>query len=257
VTEIDVLYEDSETLVINKPVDVVVNRAESIKGETVQDWVEGQGWYEKLKNSKNQKLKESKNQNIDDLYRQRSGVCHRLDKETSGCLMVAKTPAALEYYLGLFKSRQIVKSYIALVHGRVGPDEGEVVLPLKRSLYDREKWQVHYEGKKAVTTWKVEERFNHPGHEHWNDSLSWLRLNLKTGRTHQIRVHMAFLGWPIFSDYKYLNRKFAREDRRYLSHHFLHAEQIEFVSMTGVPVLVKAPLPEDAQKFLSSLRVLE
>ena len=240
-----VLYEDKETLVINKPVDLVVNRAESIKGETVQDWVEGQGWYKGLK--------DSRTQDIEALYWERSGVCHRLDKETSGCLMIAKTPEALRYYLGLFKNRKIIKTYLALVHGRVEPEIGEVVLPLKRSLNDREKWQVHYEGKKAVTGWKVETRFNYPGHEHWKDALTLVRLNLKTGRTHQIRVHLSFLGWPVFSDYKYLNRKFSREDRKYLSHHFLHAEQIGFTTYEGKKILVEAPLPEDCRKFLNSL----
>lgn len=230
--EITILYEDADTLVINKPVDLVVNRAQSIKGGTVQDWVESRSWFSAL---------------------DRSGVCHRLDKETSGCLVIAKNPGALKYYLELFRDRKIVKSYVALVHGKVEPDEGEVVLPLKRSLYDRKKWQVHYEGKKAVTAWRVTERFTYPGHEQWKDALTLLRLNLKTGRTHQIRVHLSFLGWPIFSDFKYLNRKFSKEDRKYLSHHFLHAEQIGFGTFGGEKIIIKAPLPEDCQKFLSSL----
>lgn len=240
--EISILYEDSDTLVINKPVDLVVNRAQSIKGETVQDWVEESSWF-KVNGSKF----------TDKLFKDRSGICHRLDKETSGCLVIAKNPEALRYYLGLFKDRKIAKTYTALVHGRVEPDEGEVILPLKRSLYDREKWQVHYEGKRAVTGWKVEKRFTYPGHEHWKDALTLLSLNLKTGRTHQIRVHMSFLGWPIFSDFKYLNRKFSKEDRKFLYHHFLHAEQIAFTTFGGEKIVVRAPLPEDCQKFLDSL----
>ncbi|KKT52043.1 MAG: hypothetical protein UW64_C0001G0006 [Microgenomates group bacterium GW2011_GWC1_44_37] len=227
---------------------MVVNRARSIKGMTVQDWVEERGWYERTL-----ELKNARTQDIEDLYRQRSGICHRLDKETSGCLMIAKHPEALSYYLDLFKNRKIIKTYLALVHGRVDPDQGETILPLKRSLYDREKWQVHYEGKRAVTAWKVEKRFNYPGHEHWKDSLTLLKLNLKTGRTHQIRVHMSFLGWPIFSDYKYLNRKFSRADREHLSHHFLHASSIEFNSYGGKKISIEAPLPMDCEKFLSSL----
>lgn len=236
--EISILYEDGQTLVINKPVDVVVNRAESIKGETIQDWIETQSWYK---------------DSGDALYAQRSGICHRLDKETSGCLIIAKTPVALNYYLKLFKERRMTKTYVALVHGRVDPDEGEVILPLKRSLFDRERWQVHYEGKRAVTAWKVVQRYSYPGHEHWKDALTLLHLNLKTGRTHQIRVHLSFLGWPIFSDFKYLNQKFSREDRKYLFHHFLHAEQIEFTAFEGNETVVKAPLPGDCQNFLDSL----
>ncbi|KKT48467.1 MAG: hypothetical protein UW41_C0028G0007 [Candidatus Collierbacteria bacterium GW2011_GWC2_44_18] len=239
--EIPILYEDEDSLVINKPVGLVVNRADSIKGLTVQDWVEEQGWYERTQDKDGT------------LYWERSGVCHRLDKETSGCLLIAKNPESLKYYLNLFKERKLTKTYMALVHGRVEPESGETILPLKRSLYDREKWQVHYEGKRAVTAWSVINRFVFPGHEHWRDVLTLLKLDLKTGRTHQIRVHLSFLGWPIFADDKYLNRKFAREDRKTLSHHFLHAASLEFVAFNGKKVLVVAPLPMDCEQFLSTL----
>lgn len=250
--EIPILYEDDTTLVINKPVDVVVNRAESIKGETVQDWVERREWFAGTRS----RISDARSQ-IEKTFLDRSGVCHRLDKETSGCLVIAKTPEALGYYLGLFKNRKIIKTYVALVHGKVEPNEGEVILPLKRSLYDREKWQVHYEGKRAVTAWKVVERFVYPGHEHWKDALTLVRVNLKTGRTHQIRVHLSFLGWPIFSDFKYLNRKFSKDDRRFLYHHFLHAAQISFKTSLGKEIVVDAPLPEDCQRFLDGLQVLK
>ena len=185
--EIEVLYEDKETLVINKPVGLVVNRADSVAAPTVQDWIE-------------ERQGEKFFQYTDKLFRQRSGFCHRLDKETSGCLVIAKNPDALRYYLKLFKERKLTKEYVALVHGRVEPSEGTVILPMKRSLFDREKWQVHYEGKKAVTSWKVLKRFRYENSEHWKNALTYLRLNLKTGRTHQIRVHLSFLGWPIFAD---------------------------------------------------------
>lgn len=240
--DITILYEDTETLVVSKPVGMVVNRSRSTKEPTVQDWIESSAWWPVVRAKCDDKL-----------FLDRSGICHRLDKETSGCLVIAKSPEALGYYLDLFKTRQIAKTYVALVHGRVEPDEGEVILPLKRSLFDRERWQVHYEGKQAITAWRVSKRFLYPGHEHWKDALSYLQLNLKTGRTHQIRVHLSFLGWPVFSDYKYLNRKFAREDRKYLAHHFLHAEQIGFTTFGGEKILVQAPLPVDCQKFLSSL----
>jgi len=102
--------------IINKPVGLVVNRAESVSGLTVQDWIE-------------QRQGEIFFQYDDKLFRQRSGFCHRLDKETSGCLVIAKNPEALRYYLKLFKARKLTKEYVALVHGRVEPTEGTVVLP--------------------------------------------------------------------------------------------------------------------------------
>ncbi len=225
---------------INKPVGLVVNRAESVKEPTVQDWVE-------------RKLGDKFFQYDDKLFRQRSGFCHRLDKDTSGCLMIAKTPEALKYYLKMFKERKLTKEYVALVHGRVEPVDGTVVLPLKRSQFDREKWQVHYEGKRAETSWHVVERYKYANSEHWKNSLTYLRLNLKTGRTHQIRVHLSFLGWPIFSDEKYLNKEMSLRDHMLLSHHFLHAERLSFSSFNGNEVKVIAPLPSDCETLLKSM----
>jgi len=238
--EIDVLYEDSETLVINKPVGLVVNRADSVSALTVQDWIEERQGKEFF-------------QYTDKVFRQRSGFCHRLDKETSGCLLIAKNPKALIYYLKLFKKRDLSKEYVALVHGKVEPDEGTVILPLKRSLLDREKWQVHYEGKKAITEWHVLKRYKYENSEHWKDALTFLRLNLMTGRTHQIRVHLSFLGWPIFADEKYLNKELAKRDREFLSHHFLHAERIKFKNFAGNKIEVVAPLPDDCEQLLKVL----
>ncbi len=238
--DIEVLYEDKETLVINKPVGLVVNRADSVKEPTVQDWIE-------------ERMGEELRQYEDKVFRQRSGFCHRLDKETSGCLVIAKNPEALRYYLKLFKDRKLAKEYVALVHGRVEPNEGTVVLPLKRSLFDREKWQVHYEGKRAVTEWTVLERYKYEQSEHWKNALTYLRLNLKTGRTHQIRVHMSFLGWPLFADEKYLNKELAARDRQYLKHHFLHAQRIVFKTFAGEEIIAEAPLPEDCEVLLKGL----
>jgi len=238
--KIIVLYEDSDTLVINKPVGVVVNRAESVEGETVQDWVEANNWFG-LHGLENK------------LFRQRSGVCHRLDKETSGCLMIAKNPVALEFYLAQFKERRVKKHYLALVHGRVEPAEGEVRLPLKRSIFDREKWQVHYEGKRAVTAWSVEKRFVDHNMPRFRNALTLLTLDLKTGRTHQIRVHLSFLGWPVFADGKYLGKEVAERDRRLLGHQFLHASELKFENTQGEPIEVKADLPEDCLNLLAGL----
>lgn len=238
--EIEVLYEDADTIVINKPVGLVVNRADSVSEPTVQDWIE-------------ERQKDTFFQYTDKVFLQRSGFCHRLDKETSGCLVIAKSPDSLKYYLKLFKNRKLTKEYVALVHGFVDPSGGTVVLPLRRSLFNREKWQVHYEGKRAVTSWNVIERFSYDNSEHWKNSLTYLRLNLQTGRTHQIRVHLSFLGWPIFSDEKYLNKEMAERDREFLSHHFLHAESIAFRSFQGESVKIIAPLPQDCKELLKSM----
>lgn len=239
---IQILHETEDYLVIDKPFGVVVNRAESIKGETVQDWVE-----------KTQKFKTEKTQN-NELFLSRSGICHRLDKETSGCLLIAKNPDTLKYFLDLFKSRKIEKRYVALVHGNVEPGEGEVVLPMRRSIFEREKWHIHYDGKRAVSNWKVLGRyFFRSDNERWKNCVSLLSVGLKTGRTHQIRVHFSFLGWPLFADDKYLQKKQSVVDRASLNRHFLHAAQLSFVDNLGKKVFVDSPLPGDCQKLLDSL----
>ena len=231
---LSVLWEDDDILVVNKPPFVVVNRAESIKGETVQDWAE-----KRLKISEMNLSAENRD---DKVFLQRSGAAHRLDKETSGCLIIAKNPTALVLLLGQFKERKVKKEYLALVHGHLKPKEGTIRLPLSRSRFDREKWEIKYSGKSAETTWKVEKYYR---------LTSLVRLFPKTGRTHQIRVHLAHLGCPIYSDEKYLTRSLVAPDRERLSHHFLHAEKIGFFDMSGSYREVVAPLPADMIELLS------
>lgn len=229
-----ILWEDEDIMVVNKPPFVVVNRAESIKGETVQDWAD--------RESTNLRIYESKNLGKDgEVFRKRSGVAHRLDKETSGCLLIAKNPLALKSLLGQFRDRETKKEYLALVHGRMTPTSGTIRLPLARSRYDREKWEIKYSGKMAETTWLAEKFFG---------GTTLVRLFPKTGRTHQIRVHLAHMGFPIFSDEKYLTKSSVEPDRAKLPFHFLHAQRIGFRDMGGEWQTVEAPLPEEAGKLL-------
>lgn len=225
-----VVWEDQGALVINKPVGVVANKAESVSGETVQDWMEN-------------RLGVIPD---DELYRSRSGICHRLDKDTSGCLLVAKTPEALRHYLRQFKDRVIEKEYLALVHGRLEPKEGTIKLPMARARYDRQKWTVDPMGKVAETRWLVEQYI-----ENDMGSFSLVRLFPKTGRTHQIRVHLSHLGRPIVADAKYLSDKLRLKDKDLLAHHFLHAAVLSFEDMEGKRIVVKADMPDDCQRLLS------
>ena len=232
-----ILWEDRDIMVINKPPFVVVNRAESIRGETVQDWAEK---IPPLTNT----LGRDDNKD-EEVFRRRSGVAHRLDKETSGCLLIAKNPAALKSLLRQFRDREIKKEYLALVHGRMTPASGTIRLPLSRSRYDREKWEIRYSGKMAETTWLVEKYFS---------ETTLVRLFPMTGRTHQIRVHLAHLGFPIFSDEKYLTRSLLAGDRARLARHFLHAETIVFKSLGGLAIKVSAELGGDLEKVLEEER---
>ncbi len=234
--ELAILYEDENIWVVNKPPGVVVNRAVTTLGETVQDWVD-----------KKLGIYEDKKLDIEgELFRKRSGVAHRLDKETSGCLLIAKNPPALSSLLKQFKTRVIKKEYLALVHGHLRPEEGTVRLPMRRSRFDRERFEIHYAGKTAETGWKVEKYLLSPLGE-----LSLVRIYPLTGRTHQIRVHFAHLGYPLFADDKYLFKRQRAADRERLWHHFLHAQTIKFMDMKGVWQKVTAPLPDDCLKLLS------
>lgn len=230
--DLTILWEDADILVVNKPPFVVVNRAESIKGETVQDWARRKLH---LLGGQAEGPEEEK------VFLARSGVAHRLDKETSGCLVIAKNPEALTALLAQFKKREVKKEYLALVHGHLLPSEGTVRLPLARSRFDREKWEIKYSGKSAETAWKVEKYYR---------LTSLVRLYPKTGRTHQIRVHLAHLGFPIYADEKYLTRSLVAGDRERLTHHFLHAAKIGFFDMKHAWREVAAPLPDDTAKLL-------
>lgn len=242
--EIKIVAESENYLVINKPAGVVVNRAESVGTETVQDWSE------KTLNF-NPPVGGSKSQNADEeLYRKRSGICHRLDKETTGCLLIAKNPSALSWALKSFANRTVHKEYLALVHGRMEPQKGHVKLPLARDRRDREKFEIHYSGKMAETEWQVEKIYQRTGISD-QGPVSLVRLFPKTGRTHQIRVHLSHLGYPIWSDERYLRKDYLVEDRKQLDHHFLHAARISLTGPDKEVFEVECGLTEDEIKLIS------
>jgi 23S rRNA pseudouridine1911/1915/1917 synthase len=190
-------------------------------------------------------LKKYSGESQNDLeFCRRSGVAHRLDKETSGCLLVGSDPKVLSFLMDQFREKKIKKEYVALVHGRMEPASGVVRLPLRRSRSNRLKREVGYDGKVAETTWRVEKYFR---------DYSLVRLWPLTGRMHQIRVHLSHLGYPIFGDLKYLSKGLLMEDRLRLDRHFLHAEKIEFFDLSGRKVEVESELPADAVRLLSML----
>ena len=226
---IPILYEDEDVLVINKPAGVVVNRSDTA-GVTVQDWL-----VDRLRI----------NRKSGELMQARGGLAHRLDKETSGCLLVAKNEKSLKELMRQFRAREVKKSYLALVHGWLEPAEGVIRLPIARDVLSRERRKVNYEGKQAETKWQVIKLLTRE-----SDRYSLVRLWPKTGRTHQIRVHMKHLKHPLFADLMYLGKK-MRGDREILSRHFLHAESIEFNHpRSGDRVVVKSVLPADLKKVL-------
>lgn len=243
-----VVFEDNQILVLEKPAGMVVNRAKSVKGETLQDWVEGYlGWdWESLKALKGTEGTED--------FILRSGIVHRLDKETSGLLIVAKTPEAFENLQKQFKERKVKKKYLALVHSKVEPREGEIKAPVGRLPWSREKFGVIPGGRKAETKYKVI--------SNWilvignkKEKYSLLGLEPETGRTHQIRVHLKYLRHPIVSDSTYAGRKTSRGDRKWCPRMFLHASGLEFFHpKTGKKIKFASKLPEDLEKAHGALK---
>jgi len=237
----NIIFEDSELLVIDKPSGMTVNRADTTRHEqTLQDWIEREYQISNIKF-------QMSNEEGSDFYR-RSGIVHRLDKETSGLILVAKTEAAFVALQNQFKERTVQKKYLALVHGEVRPGSGEITAPIGRQAWNRMRFGVVTGGKEAQTKYQVlEYRVIKNGKE----KLSLVELEPKTGRTHQIRVHMKYLGFPLYADFLYAGRKTQRNDRKYLSRVFLHAARISFTHPTTQQEMTfSSELPNELQSFL-------
>lgn len=242
---IGIIYEDKDLLVLDKPAGITVNKSDTtIHEETVQDWIEARIIDLGFRISEFDK---------DSDFYKRAGIAHRIDKETSGILLVAKNKESFEALQAQFKDRKVKKTYIALVHGKVEPGEGEIRVPVGRLPWNRKRFGVLAGGKEAVTRYKViETRYKFSGKD--KESLSLLELNPETGRTHQIRVHLKYINHPIFADFLYAGRKTSRDDRKDLERVFLHAGGISFYHpKTGEQISFESRLPEELKNFWESL----
>jgi 23S rRNA pseudouridine1911/1915/1917 synthase len=172
----------------------------------------------------------------------RAGLVHRLDKDTSGLILVAKDDATHAALQRQFKRRRVTKTYLALVEGQVQPPEGIIEAPIGRDKRQRKKMAVARRGRKARTTYRVIEVFA----DH-----TLLEVYPRTGRTHQVRVHLAWLGYPIVGDPVYGRRR----QRLLKSRHFLHAARLRFIHpASGEEVAFEAPLPTKLESMLEQLR---
>lgn len=236
--EPNIIFEDDDLLVLDKPAGITVNKSDTTVGEeTVQDWVE------KNYHSEINSVPEETD------FRKRAGIVHRLDKETSGILLTAKNEASFIDLQSQFKERKVKKTYIALAHGKLPEDLGEIKVPVGRLPWNRKRFGVMAGGREAVTKYKVISKYLLK-----NETLSLLELYPETGRTHQIRVHLKYIGHPIFSDPLYAGRKTSRNDRKLLSRVFLHANKISFSHPRTKDILnLESPIPTDLSSFLKSL----
>lgn len=234
--DLQIIFENDDLLVINKPTGVTVNRSETTNGNTLQDLIE-----------RNYKIDQAEEPEFID----RSGIVHRLDKETSGALIVAKNSKAFRLLQSQFKERKVEKEYVALAHGEIKPKAGEINVPVGRLPWNRKRFGVLAGGREAITGYKVEKLYSLKG-----ETLCFVRLFPKTGRTHQIRVHLKYINHPIFGDELYSGRKTAREDRKFLERVFLHAEKITFFDPeTDKKIICNAPLPIELIELLEKLEL--
>jgi 23S rRNA pseudouridine1911/1915/1917 synthase len=228
---IDVVYEDDDLLIVNKPSGLVVHPAPGHWQGTLVNALLARG----------------------DHYGgiagvARPGIVHRLDRDTSGLLIVARNDAAQAGVMAQLKARRVRKTYLALVQGSVGASVGRIEAPIGRDPKDRKRMAVVADGRKAVTGYRVRERFR---------DWTLLELDLVTGRTHQIRVHLAALGHAVAGDPVY-GTGTSRRGPEGLGRLFLHAWRLELVSpRTARLVRAEAPLPDELEKVLDELRAGE
>jgi len=217
-----IIYQDNDILILNKNSGVVSTKEGRKDKETLEDWL----IYKFGEN---------------DLPRQ--GIVHRLDKGTSGLMVVARTKEARSKMLEMFKKREIKKTYSALVEGDLSR-EGEIKVPIKRSKYVFGKFAVSEEGKVAETSFKLLKKY------YFNDkTYSLIEINLKTGRTHQIRVHFSYLRWPLVGDLTYGGKALLG-----LSRPFLESIKLEFTHpKTGVRLSFEGELAADLKEVLTKL----
>ncbi len=232
---IPIVFEDDYLLVVDKPIGVAVNRSENEKRETLQDWAD-----DKIKDQRS-KIKDQEN----DFYR-RAGIVHRLDKDTSGLLIIAKNPSVFLKLQQLFALHEVDKKYYALVHGKVTSRDGEINLPVGRLPWNRRKFGVIPEGRTAVTRYKVLEHY---------EEYSFLDINPLTGRTHQIRIHFKSLGHSLVGDRLYAGNKVYEKDMSFCERLFLQAYFLSFIHPeTGKKVEYKIELDRELRKVLSKLK---
>lgn len=223
---IEIIYEDSDIIVVNKPKGMVVHPANGNPDGT-------------LVNAIMAICKDSLSGIGGEI---RPGIVHRIDKDTSGLLIVAKNDNAHVKMSEQIKNHEVKKTYIALVRGVFKENEATIDMPIGRSPSDRKKMAVNKNGKNAITHIKVLKRF---------DKYTLLQVNIETGRTHQIRVHLSHIGYPIVGDYTYSNGKNEFD----VVGQCLHAQKLEFKHpITQKDMCLEAELPQYFKDILDKLK---
>lgn len=233
---LEIVHEDEEVVVVNKPAGMVVHPAAGVRAGTLA----------------NALAHRFRNSEIGGQHSIRPGIVHRLDRDTSGLIVVAKTARAHESLSEQFRARTVFKSYAALVHGSTKDEKGRIEQPVGRDARNRTRMGVVRGGRAALTLWRVRRRY---------ERFTLLDVEIKTGRTHQIRVHLAWIKHPVVGDETYgMGRDKTVADPRLRAaiaatgRQFLHAARLGFHHpRTGVWMSFDAPPPPELARLLEEL----
>ena len=234
---LDIVFEDEHLAVINKPAGMVIHPGAGVNSGTLANAV---AFHFQIHDPQS-------------AIRNRLGIVHRLDKDTSGLIVVAKSEEIHEALSEQFRKRSVEKSYVALVHGVTRENSGKIDRPIARDKRNRLKMTVSQTGRSALTLWRVKQRF---------EKFTLLDVEIKTGRTHQIRVHLASINHPVVGDATYgegrdntVGDDNIRKAIKTLNRQFLHAEKLLFTHpKTGERLSFSIDLPTELTKFLETLK---
>ena len=232
---LEILYEDADVAVVNKPAGMIVHPGAGVNSGTVVNALLHEFGERGELSSIGGEL--------------RPGIVHRLDRETSGALLIARNDAAHRALVEQFSSRKVQKKYVALVHGSLKENSGRIELPVARDLHRRTRMTTRRrEGREARTDWRMLLRL---------DRYSFIEADLHTGRTHQIRVHFSAIGHPVVGDTLYGAPREVKAGSQILpplERNFLHAARLKFAQpSSGKAIEVRAPLPEQLSRYLHEL----
>ncbi len=258
--KIPVIYEDQFLLVVDKPAGVIVHEgagnptSDQLSDFNLQrsplltDWIK----------EEHPDIVKAYASNPDPLYF-RPGIVHRLDKDTSGLLVIAKTPDLGQKLQALFKNREVQKEYVTLVVGNPDPEEGSIVTFIVRNPRKRREMAVSFtgKGKESRTDYKTDQTWYYR-YKGQNIPISLVTVSLHSGRMHQIRVHMKYKGWPVLGDQTYQTKPSRNIAKDWgLARQFLHAKRLSFTHPeTGETVDVTSPLPNDLAIIKAKLEAL-
>ena len=239
--EIKIIYSDDDLIILDKPAGILVHPTEASEPETLAAWlfkkypeINKLPWPDKV----------------------RAGIVHRLDKDTSGLIILAKSPDVLKNLQEEFRNRKIKKTYLTLVLGKIEPKEGEIQAAITRGKAGLQKvleYSYSFSKEKvrpAVTVYKTIKNF-----QYQNQDLSLVEAQPLTGRMHQIRVHLKYIGYPIIGDPLYNTKQSKKLSKELgLNHQFLHAQNLEFIHpLTKKKINLSSYLPKDLKNVLSKM----